>query len=40
MRRQHAEHQIEEVGRDLRAMMPWLNPVQQDAESSASKVSK
>lgn len=40
MRRKHAEHQIEEVGRDLRAMMPWLNPVQQDAENSASKVSK
>jgi ketol-acid reductoisomerase len=40
MRRQHAQHQIEEVGRDLRAMMPWLKPVQQDTQDSASKVSK
>ena len=24
MRRQHAEHPIEQVGRELRAMMPWL----------------
>jgi ketol-acid reductoisomerase len=40
MRRQHAQHQIEEVGRDLRAMMPWLKPVQQNTQDSASKVSK
>ena len=25
MRRSNAQHQIEHVGRDLRAMMPWLN---------------
>ena len=27
MRRTNAQHQIEHVGRELRAMMPWLNPV-------------
>lgn len=27
MRRMNEQHQIEEVGRELRAMMPWLNPV-------------
>jgi ketol-acid reductoisomerase len=27
MRRRGAEHQIEQIGRELRAMMPWLNPV-------------
>ena len=28
MRREANEHQIEDVGRDLRRMMPWLNPVE------------
>jgi ketol-acid reductoisomerase len=40
MRRAHAQHQIEEVGKELRAMMPWLNPVQQSAEKSDAKVTK
>jgi ketol-acid reductoisomerase len=40
MRRAGAQHQIEQVGRELRAMMPWLNPTQQtsqnpDAEAKA-----
>jgi len=26
MRRQEAEHPIEEVGKDLRAMFSWLKP--------------
>ena len=25
MRRQHAEHPLEQVGEKLRAMMPWLH---------------
>ena len=28
MREQANEHQIEEVGRELRRMMPWMNPVE------------
>lgn len=36
MRRAHAKHQIEEVGKDLRSMMPWLKPTAQDAASSDS----
>jgi ketol-acid reductoisomerase len=36
MRRAGAQHQIEEVGRELRAMMPWLNPKQaENAEQKA-----
>jgi ketol-acid reductoisomerase len=34
MRRANAEHQIEEVGRELRAMMPWLKPVEQKSEKA------
>jgi ketol-acid reductoisomerase len=34
MRRANAQHQIEQVGQELRAMMPWLNPVQQKAETT------
>jgi ketol-acid reductoisomerase len=26
MRRREREHPIEQIGRKLRAMMPWLNP--------------
>ncbi len=37
MRRANAEHQIEHVGRDLRAMMPWLNPAQKKAEITETK---
>jgi ketol-acid reductoisomerase len=37
MRRAGAQHQIEQVGSDLRAMMPWLNPVQKKSESSENK---
>ncbi len=37
MRREGAEQQIEQVGRDLRAMMPWLNPTQTRAETSETK---
>ncbi len=36
MRRQNAQHQIEQVGHDLRAMMPWLNPTKQ-TQSAAPK---
>ena len=28
LREEGSEHQIEEVGRDLRRMMPWMNPVE------------
>lgn len=38
MRRAHAQHQIEQVGRDLRAMMPWLKPVQQETSDSGAKI--
>jgi len=34
MRRAGAKHQIEQVGSDLRAMMPWLNPTQKKAETN------
>ncbi|HZR40200.1 MAG TPA: ketol-acid reductoisomerase [Ktedonobacteraceae bacterium] len=37
MRRANAEHQIEQVGRELRAMMPWLNPVTQTAQNAEAK---
>ncbi len=40
MRRMNAEHQIEEVGRELRAMMPWLNPVTKQADNTDAKVAK
>lgn len=30
MRRQHAEHQIEQVGSKLRAMMPFIQPKTED----------
>jgi ketol-acid reductoisomerase len=28
MRQKDADHQIEQVGRELRAMMTWLEPVE------------
>ena len=37
MRRTNAEHQIEHVGRDLRAMMPWLNAPSKKPEISEAK---
>ncbi len=37
MRRKGSEHQIEQVGRELRAMMPWLQPTQQQSESPEQK---
>ncbi|MBA2391574.1 MAG: ketol-acid reductoisomerase [Ktedonobacteraceae bacterium] len=37
MRRAGSEKQIEQVGRELRAMMPWLQPVQQQAEGTEQK---
>jgi ketol-acid reductoisomerase len=37
MRRKGSEHQIEQVGRELRAMMPWLQPVQQQSEDAGQK---
>ena len=37
MRRKGSEQQIEQVGRELRAMMPWLQPVQQQPESAEQK---
>jgi ketol-acid reductoisomerase len=37
MRRSNAQHQIEHVGRDLRAMMPWLKPVDKKAEIAETK---
>jgi ketol-acid reductoisomerase len=40
MRRAHAQHQIEQVGRDLRAMMPWLKPVQQESGDTGTKISQ
>ncbi len=36
MRRAGAQHQIEQVGKELRAMMPWLNPAQKKSEQSAN----
>ncbi len=40
MRRKNAEHQIEEVGRELRAMMPWLNPKDSRAQTSEKSQEK
>ena len=37
MRRSNAQHQIEHVGRDLRAMMPWLNAPTKKPEIAESK---
>src|SRR5258706_381662 len=37
MRRTNAQHQIEHVGRELRAMMPWLNPVAKKTEIAENK---
>jgi len=37
MRRQNAEHQIEQVGKELRGMMPWINPVISNSESAEEK---
>jgi ketol-acid reductoisomerase len=38
MRRANAKHQIEQVGKELRAMMPWLNPIQEQPENAKAKV--
>jgi ketol-acid reductoisomerase len=38
MRRTNAKHQIEQVGKKLRSMMPWLNPVQTKSENVEAKV--
>jgi ketol-acid reductoisomerase len=38
MRRAGAQHQIERVGRELRAMMPWLNPTQQTSQNPDAEV--
>ncbi len=38
MRRANAKHQIEQVGKELRSMMPWLNPVQTKSENAEAKV--
>ena len=37
MRRANAQHQIEHVGRELRSMMPWLNPVDKKPEIAETK---
>jgi ketol-acid reductoisomerase len=37
MRRRNADHEIETVGKQLRAMMPWLNPVISNSESADEK---
>jgi ketol-acid reductoisomerase len=37
MRRTNAQHQIEHVGRELRAMMPWLNPGSKKPEIAENK---
>jgi len=37
MRRAGSEHQIEQVGSELRAMMPWLKPVQKQSEGTEQK---
>jgi ketol-acid reductoisomerase len=37
MRRRNADHQIEKVGKELRAMMPWLNPVVSNSENTDEK---
>jgi ketol-acid reductoisomerase len=36
LRRQNAEHMIEKVGAELRAMMPWLKPSKQQTTAPAS----
>jgi len=38
MRRANAKHQIEQVGKELRSMMPWLNPVQEQSGNAEAKV--
>jgi ketol-acid reductoisomerase len=38
MRRANAKHQIEQVGKELRSMMSWLNPVQEQSEHAEAKV--
>ncbi len=37
MRRSNARHQIEQVGSELRAMMPWLNPPVKKPETAETK---
>ena len=37
MRREGAQHQIEKVGSELRAMMPWLNPTQKKTDTPEVK---
>jgi ketol-acid reductoisomerase len=37
MRRAGAKHQIEQVGSELRAMMPWLNPTAKKPETTETK---
>ncbi len=37
MRRKESQHQIEQVGRELRAMMPWLHPVTQQPGAPEEK---
>jgi ketol-acid reductoisomerase len=37
MRKSNAQHQIEHVGADLRAMMPWLKPVDKRPEITETK---
>src|ERR1700686_5618667 len=40
MRKSNAQHQIEHVGADLRAMMPWLKPVDKRPEIAETKKKK
>ncbi len=40
MRRAGASHQIEQVGSELRSMMPWLNPKKPDTNANASTEAK
>ena len=40
MRRAGARHQIEQVGSELRSMMPWLNPKKPDTNENASTEAK
>jgi ketol-acid reductoisomerase len=37
MRKSNAQHQIEQVGADLRAMMPWLKPIDKRPEIAETK---
>jgi ketol-acid reductoisomerase len=39
MRRRNSEHEIERVGKELRAMMPWLNPVVSNSENADDRKS-